>query len=90
MHEAPVDALPESAGTMHITGTETVNAVMRQYPPSVEIFTALGVDACCGGNDTLTAAAHHAGIAPAALIGTLEALVRQCGCVAGSDTPGSL
>ena len=42
--------------------TWTVNDVLRQHPQAVAVFNALGVDACCGGANTLDLAAADAGV----------------------------
>lgn len=42
--------------------TWTVNDVLRHHPEAVAVFNAMGVDACCGGANTLDAAAADAGV----------------------------
>lgn len=35
----------------------TVNQVLLEHPGSIAVFNRLGIDACCGGGDTLAQAA---------------------------------
>lgn len=43
--------------------TWSVNDVLRRYPDAVGVFNELGVDACCGGANSLADAARDAGVA---------------------------
>ena len=38
---------------MTLDGTQTVGEIAREYPASVPVFEALGIDYCCGGNRSL-------------------------------------
>lgn len=38
---------------MTLDATRTVAEIARQYPASVRVFEALGIDYCCGGNRSL-------------------------------------
>ncbi len=71
---------PTDDRTVHLDPAWTVNEVLLRFPPSTGVFNAFGVDACCGGANSLTNAAEQAGVAPAALLGTLEATIVRCGC----------
>ena len=50
----------------------SVNSVIVEHPQSVQVFNALGVDACCGGAAPLDVAARDAGVAPAELLAALR------------------
>jgi iron-sulfur cluster repair protein YtfE (RIC family) len=62
------------AGCDVITGQWTVNEVLRNRPESIEVLSRFQVDTCCGGEDTLAAAAEREGIELAALLGDLRKL----------------
>ena len=49
----------------------TVNDVMRMHPVAVRVFNAFGVDACCGGANSLAEAALDASIPLDALLDAL-------------------
>jgi regulator of cell morphogenesis and NO signaling len=53
----------------------TVNEALRRIPNAGLVFNAFGVDACCGGGNTLDAAARDAGIDPAVLLDALASVV---------------
>jgi len=38
---------------MNLDGTQTIAEIARQYPASVPVFEAFGIDYCCGGNKPL-------------------------------------
>ena len=40
----------------------TVNELVRLHPTALPILTTAGIDPCCGGELTLVAAAHGAGL----------------------------
>jgi regulator of cell morphogenesis and NO signaling len=45
---------------MDFDGTQTVAEIARQYPATVPVFEAFGIDYCCGGNRPLeVACARH-------------------------------
>jgi iron-sulfur cluster repair protein YtfE (RIC family) len=50
----------------------TVNTTIRRFPESIAVFNQLGVDACCGGANSLAEAALEAGITLEQLIAALE------------------
>lgn len=41
---------------MNLDSTQTVAQIAREYPASVAVFEAFGIDYCCGGNRPLEAA----------------------------------
>lgn len=53
----------------------TVNEALRRIPNAGLVLNAFGVDACCGGANTLEAAARDAGIAPAVLLDALASVL---------------
>ena len=53
----------------------TVNDALRRIPNAGLVFNAFGVDACCGGANTLDAAARDAGIDAAVLLDALASVV---------------
>ena len=57
----------------------TVNELLRREPLSAAVLNSLGVDTCCGGGDTLEAAAAAAGISAKELI---DAIVAALGMLA--------
>jgi regulator of cell morphogenesis and NO signaling len=52
----------------------TVNDVIRTYPNSVSVFNELGIDACCGGDASLTEAARRDGVDLGTLVARLDAI----------------
>jgi iron-sulfur cluster repair protein YtfE (RIC family) len=55
----------------------SVNTTIRRFPESVAVFNQLGVDACCGGANSLAEAALEAGITLETLVAALEAAVPE-------------
>ena len=53
----------------------TVNALIARYPVATAVFNERGIDSCCGGGETLRAAAEHAGIDIDQLIHALRGAV---------------
>jgi iron-sulfur cluster repair protein YtfE (RIC family) len=51
----------------------TINELLRREPASAPVLDAFGVDSCCGGGNTIDAAAAGAGLDPAELIAALSA-----------------
>src|SRR5205823_6241804 len=41
---------------MNLNSTQTVEEIAREYPATVAVFEAFGIDYCCGGNRPLEAA----------------------------------
>lgn len=54
----------------------SVNTTASRYPETLAVFRDFRVDTCCGGAETLTAAARIAGVEVNALIDALSAAVR--------------
>ena len=53
----------------------TVNEVIAALPAAVAVFNAFGVDACCGGDASLSEAARRDGAGVDALLAALDALI---------------
>lgn len=62
---------------MQIESTWTINELLRREPLSAAVLNAFGVDTCCGGGDTIDAAAAAAGITGAELIGAIVAALGE-------------
>lgn len=50
----------------------TVNEVLRTCPDSIVVLNRYGIDACCGGADTLAEAAEREGVDAAVLLDELR------------------
>jgi iron-sulfur cluster repair protein YtfE (RIC family) len=59
--------------TPHIDPSSRINDVITRYPATVAIFTAFGMDACCGGTKSLEEAARRHGVALESLLAALDA-----------------
>lgn len=63
--------------TKHIDiGVVTVNDAIRLFPETVAVFNAHGIDSCCGGAETIRAAALRDGADPEALERALNEVVQ--------------
>jgi len=51
----------------------TVNATLLQFPSTMPVFKAFGIDACCGGALTLRDAAARHGVDTDSLLRALHA-----------------
>lgn len=60
-----------------IDPTTTVNEIIRNHPTTVAAFNALGIDACCGGDASVTEAARRDGVDIDALLAALDALITR-------------
>ena len=65
--------------SIHIDQTTTVNEIIKEHPTTVAVFNALGIDACCGGDASLTEAAQRDGVDIDALLAALDALITRDG-----------
>ena len=54
----------------------TIDEVIAKYPASVFVLNAMGIDTCCGGSESIAAAAKHAHVNPDLLLSSLQAAVR--------------
>lgn len=73
------------SGSATIDAGWTVNDVIVNYPETVAIFNAFGVDSCCRGDATLDQAAAETGITEEALITALRTAVGNPGDSVRSD-----
>ncbi|WP_306456510.1 iron-sulfur cluster repair di-iron protein [Maliponia aquimaris] len=65
----------------------TVGAVAAELPGAAELFRSKGINFCCGGNASLSAAAQKAGLLPDRLIADLQSLADAAGREAPEATP---
>ncbi|MGH7579643.1 MAG: DUF542 domain-containing protein [Gemmatimonadales bacterium] len=74
---------------MTIAPTLSVNQLLQLHPAALPVLTTAGIDACCGGDLTLAAAAHGAGLTFDQLLARLEREIARpapaqaapsCGC----------
>lgn len=52
--------------------TATVDQLMADYPGTMRVFNAFGVDTCCGAHRTVRVAATEDGVDEAALFAALR------------------
>lgn len=50
----------------------TVNEVIAKYPETMPVLNAFGIDTCCGGDESLAAAANEAGLEADRLVAALH------------------
>lgn len=50
----------------------TVHEAIRHVPGATDVFRRFGIDACCGGELSLAAAAEHHGVALDRLLDALD------------------
>ena len=55
----------------------TVNETLAHYPAALDVFNALGMDTCCGGDLPLLEAASYANVTWPALVRALEGAIGQ-------------
>ncbi len=60
-----------------IPPTMTVSRTIRLFPVTVRVFNDFGIDACCGGELTIEAAALRDGADPIALVGALNRIAEE-------------
>ena len=53
----------------------TIDAVIARYPASIFVLNAFGIDTCCGGSETIGAAARYARVDPSLLLSSLHAAI---------------
>ena len=54
----------------------SVNDTLLLFPSTLSVFNSYGVDACCGGHETLAEAARSAGVPLTALLLSVEHAAR--------------
>lgn len=62
---------------VQVDPTATVNEIIQQHPEAVATFNEFGIDACCGGDASLEAAAQRDGADITALLNALDAIITQ-------------
>ena len=55
----------------------TINELVRRLPQSGGVLNAFGIDTCCGGGDTIAAAARNARVREDDLLAEIGSAVRQ-------------
>ena len=55
----------------------TINETIQQYPETITVFNAFGVDTCCGGDETIEAAAREGEINLDAVMARLREFAGQ-------------
>lgn len=68
------------ASRLVIDPARTVADVAREFPRTVRVFAKLGLDACCGGEESVAVAAEHNGYGLPEVLAQLEEAIRH-------DTP---
>jgi iron-sulfur cluster repair protein YtfE (RIC family) len=53
--------IEQSSSSTRINTAATVNEILAEHPAAVSVFNALGIDACCGGDASLSEAARRDG-----------------------------
>ena len=61
--------------SQRINTAETVNEILAKHPAAVSVFNALGIDACCGGDASLSEAARRDGASLDTLLAALDSLI---------------
>ena len=59
-------------GATNVDASLTVNEIMARWPQSIAPLNSLGIDTCCGGMESLRAAAEHAGVPLPVLMAAIE------------------
>ena len=77
-HLHPKTIMPNAAN--QIDPTISVNDLVRRYPASLPVLSSLGIDSCCGGAKTVSAAAESAGI-------TVDTLLARVASSSGAAEP---
>lgn len=65
-------SLAPATGADSIDPSWSVNDVLLKFPATIAVFNTFGVDACCGGAQSLREAAAEGGIDLASLVAALE------------------
>jgi Regulator of cell morphogenesis and NO signaling len=55
----------------------TINETIAQFPETITLFNAFGIDTCCGGDETIEAAARNSETELDALLGRLREFMEQ-------------
>jgi regulator of cell morphogenesis and NO signaling len=57
---------------MALTAAKTVRKLATEFPNATRVFGKLGIDYCCGGNQSLEEACAAAGLSPREVLNSLE------------------
>jgi iron-sulfur cluster repair protein YtfE (RIC family) len=63
--------------TVRIDDTMTVEEVIRKAPSAAAVFKRLGIDACCGGQQTIAHVARSKGIDPFTLTREIQQEIEE-------------
>jgi len=66
------DSTKTTSAGPHLDAALSVNDMLRLHPPTAAVFNALAIDACCGGDRSLSQAAREDGVE----LGTLLTALR--------------
>jgi len=69
---APAPPTPPAPPAPRVDATRTVADVARSFPRTVPVLSRLGLDACCGGEESIAVAAEHNGHALPQVLQQLE------------------
>jgi len=69
--------MTDARDDLTIDTAATVNDILVEHPAAVAVFNTFGIDACCGGDATLSEAARRDGADVFALIAALDAIIVQ-------------
>lgn len=61
--------------TAPVNGATTVDELLRRHAETAPVLSRLGIDACCGGDQSLEEAARNAGLSLAELLAELRPLL---------------
>jgi regulator of cell morphogenesis and NO signaling len=61
--------------TQSLNADATVNEILTAHPAAVAVFNSFGIDACCGGDASLSEAARRDGANVDALRAALDELI---------------
>lgn len=64
---------------MEITTAMIINEVIKKYPQTISVFNRFGVDACCGGGQSIERTATADGINIATLLVALNEVAQVSG-----------
>ena len=60
---------------MELNASQTVGKIATSLPGAAALFRRHGISFCCGGSDSIAAAAEAAGLSPEALVAELQGVV---------------
>lgn len=63
--------------SLNLDPSETINDLVQRHPSTLAVLAAYGIDTCCGGEQTLAAAALEAGADFTTLLDDVRAAVTK-------------